>query len=198
MNELTVIQETMSSKQIMELLNHGKPKEDHFRHDNIKRTIERLQDRGVIAFTPMEEMVEIGSGAKREMTVYHVNERDSYIVVAQLSPEFTAQLVDHWRQLKGENVELKHLVAEQGRKIDMLCDKLLLLAPSSVGSDTTSLPNSERTGITRKPVYRYNVVEIKALHARGLSKNVIAARTKYSIQTVERVLRGERDYLLQA
>lgn len=53
MNDLTVIQETMSSKQIMTLLNEGKPKEEHFRHDNIKVSMERLQDRGVISFTAM-------------------------------------------------------------------------------------------------------------------------------------------------
>ncbi|GAA5647882.1 hypothetical protein Vpro01_03678 [Vibrio proteolyticus] len=28
----------------------------------------------------------------RTLTVYNVNKRDSYIVVAQLSPEFTAQI----------------------------------------------------------------------------------------------------------
>jgi phage regulator Rha-like protein len=31
---------------------------------------------------------------------YHVNQRDSYVIVAQLSPEFTARLVDRWQELE--------------------------------------------------------------------------------------------------
>ena len=31
--------------------------------------------------------------------MYQVGKRDSYIVVAQLSPEFTARLVDRWQEL---------------------------------------------------------------------------------------------------
>lgn len=40
MNELTVIAETMSSKQTMDLLNEGKPEANHMRHGNIKRSVE--------------------------------------------------------------------------------------------------------------------------------------------------------------
>jgi phage regulator Rha-like protein len=34
--------------------------------------------------------------------VYVVNKRDSYVVVAQLSPEFTARLVDRWQELEAQ------------------------------------------------------------------------------------------------
>ena len=40
------------------------------------------------------------NGGIKQITTHHVNERDSYVVVAQLSPEFTAQLVDEWKKLK--------------------------------------------------------------------------------------------------
>lgn len=65
------------------------------RQDSVKRTMENLASSHVITFT---QSVEKGNG--RPLTMYHVNERDSYVVVAQLSPEFTAKLVDFWLQTK--------------------------------------------------------------------------------------------------
>lgn len=65
------------------------------RHDNVKRTMESLRARGLIAFTQTEEKT-IG----RPAAVYWVDKRDSYVVVAQLSPEFTARLVDRWQELE--------------------------------------------------------------------------------------------------
>lgn len=79
---------TMSHIQIAEVVQS--------RPDSVKRTMERLADRGVISYTPMVEMIEVGKGARRQMTTYHVNERDSYVVIAQLCPEYTAKLVDFW------------------------------------------------------------------------------------------------------
>lgn len=81
---------TMSSREIAEVVES--------RHDNVKRTMESLQERGLIAFTQTEEKT-----AGRPAAVYHVNKRDSYVVVAQLSPEFTARLVDRWQELESAN-----------------------------------------------------------------------------------------------
>lgn len=67
------------------------------RQDNVKRTIETLQNKGLITFTQTEE-----KGKGRPLTLYHVNKRDSYVVVAQLSPEFTAKLVDRWQELENQ------------------------------------------------------------------------------------------------
>lgn len=61
----------------------------------MKRTMDRLADRGVISFTPMEDNPS-GALGGRPGTVYLVGEDDSYTVVAQLSPEFTAALVKEW------------------------------------------------------------------------------------------------------
>ncbi|MCW4147920.1 Rha family transcriptional regulator [Halomonas sp. 18H] len=66
------------------------------RHDSVKRTIERLASRDVIEFPPV---VEIPTTTKR-ITEYRVGKRDSYVIVAQLSPEFTARLVDRWQELE--------------------------------------------------------------------------------------------------
>jgi phage regulator Rha-like protein len=84
---------TMSSREIAEFL--------HARHDNVKRTIERLSEKTVVRFTPSEETSHEGPGS-RPMAVYLVNKRDSFVVVAQLSPEFTAALVDRWQELESE------------------------------------------------------------------------------------------------
>jgi phage regulator Rha-like protein len=82
---------TMSSREIAELVES--------RHDSVKRTIERLSEQGLISFTPTVETSHEGSGA-RPVEVYQVNKRDSYVVVAQLSPAFTARLVDRWQELE--------------------------------------------------------------------------------------------------
>ncbi|NSZ73346.1 DNA-binding protein [Agrobacterium tumefaciens] len=97
MNEIINItgqaQLTMSSREIADLL--------EVRHDSVKRTIERLKEKGLVSFTPLEENSAAGTGG-RPGTVYHVNKRDSYVVVAQLSPEFTARLVDRWQELEAK------------------------------------------------------------------------------------------------
>ena len=78
---------TMSSREIAELLGS--------RHDNVKVTIERLVNRGTIPSPAMQDFKNINGVTGKE---YLVGERESYIVVAQLSPEFTAKLVDFWQK----------------------------------------------------------------------------------------------------
>ncbi len=67
------------------------------RHDSVKRTIERLAEKGVIQLPPM---VEVKNHLGQSVEVYCIGERDSYVIVAQLSPEFTASLVDYWQKHK--------------------------------------------------------------------------------------------------
>lgn len=88
---------TMSSREIAELVGS--------RHDKVKQSIERLVSRGVIVRPPMRDEQETGTtptGGHRNYTasVYHLQKRDSFVVVAQLSPEFTARLVDRWQELE--------------------------------------------------------------------------------------------------
>ncbi|WP_341706508.1 phage antirepressor KilAC domain-containing protein [Halopseudomonas sp.] len=82
---------TMSSEEIAELLGA--------RHDNVRRTIQRLANRHVFPLPPAEEKPATGG---RPGLVYHVSKRDSYVVVAQMSPEFTARLVDRWQELEDQ------------------------------------------------------------------------------------------------
>lgn len=86
---------TMSSREIADLVEK--------RHDNVKRTIDTLAERGVIEFPQIEEVqIETSHGRKHGMQVYHLKKRDTLVVVAQLSPEFTARVVDRWQQLEAE------------------------------------------------------------------------------------------------
>ncbi len=93
MNSLTIINEqTMSSLEIAELVES--------RHDKVKQSIERLAARGAIELPPMGDGPKSSNGVV--IQVYHVCKRDSYVVVAQLSPEFTARLVDRWQELEAK------------------------------------------------------------------------------------------------
>lgn len=86
---------TMSSREIADLVGS--------RHDKVKQSIKRLAARidntgkPVIDLPPLGEYLD---SLGRPATEYLVNKRDSFVVVAQLCPEFTAALVDRWQALE--------------------------------------------------------------------------------------------------
>lgn len=82
----------MSSKEMSEVTEK--------RHDNVKRTIDTLAESGLIAHPQIEDGEKAANGVVEK--VYFVGKRDSYVVVAQLSPEFTARLVDRWQELEAQ------------------------------------------------------------------------------------------------
>lgn len=82
---------TMTSLEIAEVVQSN--------HADVRRSIERLAERGVVTLQPLAEVSNPGPGPKT-IKVYHVNKRDSYVIVAQLSPEFTAALIDRWQELE--------------------------------------------------------------------------------------------------
>ncbi|QHF02422.1 hypothetical protein N015_08365 [Pseudomonas asturiensis] len=90
MNLITSTSPTMSSQEIADLVGS--------RHDKVKQSIERLVERGTISQPPMGDGPRSANGVV--VQEYHVCKRDSFIVVAQLSPEFTAALVDRWQELE--------------------------------------------------------------------------------------------------
>jgi phage regulator Rha-like protein len=95
MNEMTLKNEkTMSSREISDLVES--------RHDAVKKSIERLVERGVIQCPPVANFKNINNVDGQE---YLLCKRDSYVVVAQLCPEFTAKLVDRWQELEAKQVE---------------------------------------------------------------------------------------------
>jgi phage regulator Rha-like protein len=59
---------------------------------DVKRSIERLAERGVVTLPPLAEVSNDGPGPKF-IKEYRLGKRDSLVVVAQLCPEFTARIV---------------------------------------------------------------------------------------------------------
>ncbi|MCF1334413.1 phage antirepressor KilAC domain-containing protein [Acinetobacter baumannii] len=88
---------SMTSQEIADLV--------QARHDNVKTSIERLIASAVIVQPAMkDEQTFDALGRSRTTQVYvfegEQGKRDSTIVVAQLSPQFTAKLVDRWIELE--------------------------------------------------------------------------------------------------
>lgn len=105
MSELSLIPETltMTSREIADLVES--------RHDKVKQSIERLAERGIFDIPPLGEYLDsLGRGGNTE---YILDKRSSMIVVAQLSPEFTARLYDRWQELE---TQVKKLQAEAYEK----------------------------------------------------------------------------------
>ena len=73
-------------------------------HADVKRSIARLVTQGVIVQPPTADIPFVDAmGRQRTQKVSlftEANKRDSYVVVAQLSPVFTARLVDRWQELE--------------------------------------------------------------------------------------------------
>jgi phage antirepressor YoqD-like protein len=80
----------MTSREIAELVEK--------RHDNVKRTIDTLAESSVISRPQIEDGDKAGNGVVEKL--YLVGKRDSFVIVAQLSPEFTGRVVDRWMELE--------------------------------------------------------------------------------------------------
>lgn len=89
---ITLANRTMSSREIAQLVES--------RHSDVCTTIDRLVKRGAISGYAAMPYTHPQNG--RQYSEYQVNKRDSYVVVAQLSPEFTARLVDRWQELENQ------------------------------------------------------------------------------------------------
>ncbi|WP_416820670.1 phage antirepressor KilAC domain-containing protein [Delftia tsuruhatensis] len=119
---------TMSSEEIATLVES--------RHDNVKTSIERLGARGVIQLPALQE---VRNHLGQTVSVYQLCKRDSYVVVAQLSPEFTARLVDRWQELEAQAApavprtlsQALRLAAEQAEQIEQQQAALALAAPKA-------------------------------------------------------------------
>lgn len=140
MNEMIPVgaQPTMSSREIAALVES--------RHDDVKRSVYRLAGRGVIALPPLAEVSNPGPGP-RTITEFRICKPDSYVLVAQLSPEFTARLVDRWQELEaaaaGKPFRVpttlagaQRLAAEQAEEIERQAVKIAADAPKVEFAET--------------------------------------------------------------
>lgn len=94
MNALTQTatnQLTMSSREIADLVNSN--------HSDVKRSAKRLEADGLLT-QPLAEFPFFHNG--NEYSEFRFNKRDSLVLVARLSPAFTAAVVDRWQELESK------------------------------------------------------------------------------------------------
>lgn len=98
MNELLPINDknasalTMSSREIIKLVNS--------RHSDVCKSIETLISKCVIGGDQPKPYTHPQNG--QIYYEYFLNKRDTYILVAQFSPEFTAAVIDRWQELENQ------------------------------------------------------------------------------------------------
>lgn len=120
---------TMSSREIAKLVDS--------RHSNVCVAIERLMNSGVIGGYAAMQYTHPQNG--QTYHYYEVNKRDSYVIVAQLCPEFTARLVDRWQELEnGQGLKLPQtlpealrMAADLAEQKQRLSEELAIAAPKA-------------------------------------------------------------------
>lgn len=89
----TSSQKTMTSREIADLVES--------RHDHVKTSIDRLVAGGLISQPATRD---VKNSNNQTVLEYVICQRDTYVIVAQLSPAFTARLVDRWQELEAQAV----------------------------------------------------------------------------------------------
>ncbi len=161
----------MSSRDIADLVES--------RHDDVKRSIERLAERGVIQLPPMAD---VKNHLNQTVSVFMVNKRDSYVVVAQLSPEFTARLVDRWQELESRQQvsvpkslpEALRLAADLAEQKQRLADELAAAAPKvefvdryCTASGSMSFRQVAKLLKAKEPEFRSFLLDSKIMYRLG-------------------------------
>ena len=82
----------MGSREITKLVNS--------RHSDVCKSIETLISKGVIGGYQPKPYTHPQNG--QIYYEYFLNKRDTYILVAQFSPEFTAAVIDRWQELENQ------------------------------------------------------------------------------------------------
>ncbi|EKN6275473.1 phage antirepressor KilAC domain-containing protein [Yersinia enterocolitica] len=114
---------TMSSREIAVLVNS--------KHGDVKRSAERLCAGGILT-APLAQFDFEHNGNR--YFEYRFNKRDSLVLVARLSPEFTAAVVDRWQELEQNLIpqtlpEALRLAANLAEEKQQLENQLSIAAP---------------------------------------------------------------------
>ncbi|WP_271311784.1 phage antirepressor KilAC domain-containing protein [Yersinia intermedia] len=114
---------TMSSREIAVLVNS--------KHSDVKRSAERLYAGGILT-APLAQFDFEHNG--NQYFEYRFNKRDSLVLVARLSPEFTAAVVDRWQELEQNLIpqtlpEALRLAANLAEEKQQLENQLSIAAP---------------------------------------------------------------------
>ena len=114
---------TMSSREMAQLTK--KP------HDNVLKTVRSLVNKGVVINTIPRQYIHEQNG--QQYTEFMPDKRDSLVIVARLSPEFTAAVVDRWQELEQQTAqpqipqsfaEALQLAANQAKQLELAAPKV--------------------------------------------------------------------------
>ena len=142
-------------------------------HSKVMRTIEDLLDKGVAKMATLTPYVNEQNG--QSYNEYRLDKRDSLVLVARLSPEFTAAIVDRWQELEakqapkpmsqlemiagmaGAMVEVERKQVEQAKALEDITSKVARLETSD--KVLTSCPvNAEGiTAICARMNFKYSI-----------------------------------------
>ncbi|ANI28884.1 antirepressor [Yersinia entomophaga] len=116
---------TMSSREIAVLVKS--------KHGDVKRSAERLFSAGILTAPLAQFEFEHNGNSYYE---YRFNKRDSLVLVARLSPEFTAAVVDRWQALEQNQIpqtlpEALRLAADLAEEKQKLVSELAIAAPKA-------------------------------------------------------------------
>lgn len=168
--DIAVNNPTMTSVEISELVGS--------RHDSVKRTVERLAESGVIQFPPTVEKPTTGRPLSYYVFAGERGKRDSIIVVAQLSPEFTARLVDRWQELESK------IAATPPANLSDGVQASLMLVESM--KRTLNLSNSSTLGAYRKIESHFSLPSLTPAYAIDAPSDAAdgSSRTTSALRTI--------------
>lgn len=189
MNKLsTNIDMTMSSREIARLTNK--------RHDNVMRVIRDLLS-GQVLSSQIEETPFTHPQNQQTYFEFHLGKRDSLVVVARLSPEFTAAVVDRWQELEQSQPQIPQsyseallLAANQAKELEEKNKALELAAPKAEfvdryveSSGLMTFRQVAKQLEIKEPTFRSFLVAIGAMYQLGGSwaayqKHIEAGRFK--------------------
>lgn len=166
----------MSSREIAELT-----KKDH---KNVLRVIRSLID-GQVLVAQIEPLKFEYRG--QLFDYYELGKRDSLVVVARLSPEFTAAVVDRWQELEQKSqasvpatfAEALQLAANQAKELEAKNQQLAIAAPKAefadavAGADKGVLLGQFAKTVGLGPIAIFRILrELKVFMSRGSSYNL--------------------------
>ncbi|HHY0479591.1 phage antirepressor KilAC domain-containing protein [Vibrio parahaemolyticus] len=167
---------TMSSREIAELT-----KKDH---KNVLRVIRSLID-GQVLVAQIEPLKFEYRG--QLFDYFELGKRDSLVVVARLSPEFTAAVVDRWQELEKKSqvsvpatfAEALQLAANQAKELEAKNQQLAIAAPKAefadavAGVDKGVLLGQFAKTVGLGPIAIFRILrELKIFMSRGSSYNL--------------------------
>lgn len=171
---------TMSSREIADLVG--------VRHDKVKQSIERLAAREVIQLPPLGD---VKNHRKQTVAEYRICKRDTYVIVAQLSPEFTARLVDRWQEL--EDLAAQAAVAIHSRQVARLeapqMTEAIKIGRESAGKEIKHYHFSNEFDLVNRIALGQTASKFRAHHGLDKSEPIRDHLTPCQIACIEHLQR---------